>query len=63
MKENDERELYLSQKLRNIAYNTKYNLLKFFEEYDKDSFAKPKDQIHILGKKFITNENNIAEVQ
>lgn len=43
MKEKDERELYLTEKLRNMAYNTKYNLLKFFEEYDKNSFAQPKD--------------------
>lgn len=53
MKENDERNLYLTEKLRNAAYNTKYNLLSFFEEYGKDSFAKPKDQIFILGRKFV----------
>lgn len=35
MKENDERNLYLTEKIRNMAYNTKYNLLSFFEEYNK----------------------------
>jgi hypothetical protein len=43
MRENDERELYLTEKIRNIAYNTKYNLLKYVEEYGKDSFGKPND--------------------
>lgn len=59
MKENDERELYLTEKIRNMAYNTKYGLLKFFEQYDKNSFVHPNEEVYILGRKFIANETNI----
>lgn len=55
MKENDERELYFTEKIRNMAYNTKYGLLKFFEQYDKNSFIRPHDEVYILGRKFISN--------
>jgi len=41
-----------------MAYNTKYNFLKLFEEYDKDSFGNLKDEIYILGKKFVIDGDN-----
>lgn len=55
--------MYLTEKIKNMAYNTKYSLLKFFEQYDKNSFVQPNDEVYILGKKFICNETNIAQIQ
>ena len=58
MRENDERDLFLTEKISNVAYNARYNLLKFFEEYSKDKFAEAEDNIFILGNKFhVTTEN------
>lgn len=63
MKEHDERELFLTEKISNVAYNTRYNLLKFFEEYDRNNFAEPNDIIYILGNNFQVTPNNAAQTQ
>lgn len=55
MKESDERGLYFSEKIKNVAYNTRYKFLRFFEEYSKDAFASPGDSIFILGQKFVVD--------
>jgi hypothetical protein len=62
MKENDKRRLYLSEKLKNMAYNTRYNILKYFEEYALDSLGKPNNEIYILGQKLVITESNRTKV-
>ena len=63
MRETQERPLYMTEKIKNFAYNAKYNALKYFEEYDKTSFLRPDDKLYILGRTFLTTPANLTQVQ
>jgi hypothetical protein len=51
------------EKLKNIAYNTKYNILKYLEGYGKGRLAKANHRVFILGKQITIPFSNGAEVQ
>lgn len=53
----------MTEKISNVAYNTRYNLLKFFEEYDRNKFAEPNDIIYILGNNFQVTPENVTQTQ
>jgi hypothetical protein len=57
-----ERELYLSEKVKNIAFNLRFKLLAYFEEYQKNNFLKQGDEIYILGNSFFPKTNNLLEI-
>jgi hypothetical protein len=35
-----ERPLYITEKIKNYAFNIRYKLLAYFEEYQKNNFLK-----------------------
>jgi hypothetical protein len=51
MKSNEERSLSVMEWLKNIAYNTKYNILNYFEGYGKNSIVQANNEVYILGRK------------
>ena len=42
MKEAEERGLYFTEKIKNMAYNAKFKAMKYFEEYN-NNFLTPGD--------------------
>lgn len=60
MKEAEERGLYFTEKVKNMAYNAKFKAMKYFEEYN-GTFLSPGDEIDILGKNFVTTPENIKQ--
>jgi len=47
------------ERIKDIAFNLRYHLLGYFEEYEKSSLLKEGDEIHILGNSFSPKENNM----
>lgn len=47
------------ERIKDIAFNLRYHLLGYFEEYEKSSLLKEDDEIHILGNSFSPKENNM----
>lgn len=58
----ENRELYLTEKLKNFAYNLKYIAMSFFEQYDTSTLVHPNETIFLLGRKFTAGEENVKEV-
>ena len=57
-----DRDLYLTEKIKNIAYNAKYKALSFFQEYNKERLIHPNEEIFILGQQFAATEENVDAI-
>lgn len=56
------RDPSIPERIKDLAFNVRYNLLAYFEEYDKSSLLKEGDEIHILGNSLKPKKHDISQV-
>lgn len=52
MSQEEQPRLPITEKIKAFAYNTKFMLMGYLEEYNKTSFLEPKQKLHIFGREF-----------
>ena len=56
------RSLYLTEKMKNFAYNVKYKAVGLVEEYSHEIISSPYQKVYILGKLFQSNPSNVHKI-
>lgn len=62
MEQDNVRELFVTEKIKNFAYNFRYKAIALFEEYSLDSVLNAYQTSYLLGREFSANPATVKEV-